>query len=393
MKNNLRPVFPEKSNNDDSFPEILTQFIHHQLKAKGFSLDKPEKLASPILKLSNAYIENRPLSDIWSDPDLSSAYLAYFFPLNFQRLRHVFRHIHNVLQTTKGLVDFGSGCGTSLAALMLTYPEFKGSLLNIESSQKAQSILKDLHNHLKNQNLFFFNESLPQDIDNSLFNTIIFSYSLNELDELPRFLHLFDNVIILEPSTHFHSRKLSNWRQKLIAQAYQIIAPCTHQEACPLITQSQKDWCHIRIPNLMPEWYWNLEKYLPFSNRTLTLSYLCASRTHVLKNTLPSTPKTHTEKAQNGNNGIENKEETPTQYIRVLGDTLYEKGKVKQLICRGPQREFLAWLKREKDAPILPSGSLLENHQHLEFKNNELRGLTQPLILNQLPLIMKNDTL
>ncbi|MFN9066725.1 MAG: hypothetical protein ACK5V3_05815, partial [Bdellovibrionales bacterium] len=59
-------------------------------------------------------------------------------------------------------------------------------------------------------------------------------------------------------------------------------------------------------------------------------------------------------------------------WARLTGDQLFEKGKTRQLICRGPEREFLAWMNRDGEAPTLARGDrvILEK---FEQKSNELR--------------------
>jgi hypothetical protein len=138
------------------------------------------------------------------------------------------------------------------------------------------------------------------------------------------------------------------WRARLIEQGFQALAPCLHQRACPLLVESQKDWCHTRIHFEAPDWWREIEAFLPMQNRTLTYSYLLMSR-----ETQPS----------------------PERFAaRVIGDTLHERGKTKQLICRSEKREFLSWLHRDGDAPMIPFGALLtEGLETAESKSNELR--------------------
>jgi len=109
-----------------------------------------------------------------------------------------------------------------------------------------------------------------------------------------------------------------------------------------------KDWCHHRINWIKPGWFFDLEKFLPMKNETLTLSYLLLAR------------------------------EKPTEDLaglaRVVGDEQEEKGKTRQMICRGPGREFLSWLHRDQISLKLKRGDLLEIGD-VEPRGNELRVL------------------
>ena len=102
----------------------------------------------------------------------------------------------------------------------------------------------------------------------------------------------------------------------LLENDYHIWAPCTHSDKCPLLEESDRDWCHDRFPPFLPSWWKNLEAGLPMKNQSITVSYLLAR-----KKPLPS----------------------ETKFVRVTGDPLHEKTKMRQLICRGPHREFISW--------------------------------------------------
>ncbi|RLQ02570.1 hypothetical protein EAD98_00195, partial [Micromonospora sp. CV4] len=58
---------------------------------------------------------------------------------------------------------------------------------------------------------------------------------------------------------------------------------------------------------------------------------------------------------------------------RVVGDRLKEKGKDRQMICRGPEREFLAWLHKTKIEQDIPRGVLVDIPDDIQTVSNELR--------------------
>jgi len=62
---------------------------------------------------------------------------------------------------------------------------------------------------------------------------------------------------------------------------------------------------------------------------------------------------------------------------RVIGDTLREKGKTRQAICRNSEREFLAWLKKSGPASEIPRGSLISSQIYIKV-GNELRPKVEP---------------
>jgi hypothetical protein len=109
----------------------------------------------------------------------------------------------------------------------------------------------------------------------------------------------------------------------------------------------------------MPTWFQAMESHLPMKNNSITYSYLAVRQ---------SPPKLK--------QGL----------ARSVGDLLDENGKYRQLVCRGEDREFLAWLKKEhQDAPEILRGHLLELPTDLEKKSDEIRipsGKEIPLALD-----------
>ena len=159
--------------------------------------------------------------------------------------------------------------------------------------------------------------------------------------------------MLLEPSAQQDGRKLQALRDRLLKKGYHVWAPCTHEGPCPLLTQSKTDWCHDRVHFQAPEWFLKMEEQLPMKNRTLTMSYLLMRK-------------------------------APAEQInaaRTVGDLMKEKGKDRQMICRGPDREFLAWMHKTKILQEIPRGVLIEIPESAQKVSNELRLQSQVKVL------------
>jgi hypothetical protein len=98
-----------------------------------------------------------------------------------------------------------------------------------------------------------------------------------------------------------------------------------------------------------------MEENLPMKNRTLTMSYV------LLRKTPPP----------------------PMAAARIVGDRLEEKGKDRQMICRGPEREFLAWMHKTKLRQEIPRGVLIEMPSEAQKVSNELRVTQEIKILSR----------
>lgn len=215
----------------------------------------------------------------------------------------------------KNFFELGSGPGTVSHLLSPMIAEGYCVETSLEAIQ--------LHRGLEK----FLNEAPPADLSSKMgsrrdFDLGVFSYVLNEtgFDIINSFK--FQSLLIIEPSTQALARGLMDVRKRLLEKGFYLVAPCTHQGACPLLEKSGKDWCHHRISVEMPGWFIEIEKFLPMKNETVTFSYLLASRNEPIRN------------------------ETE---VRVIGDVLVEKGKTRQAVCFDGDRRFLSWLHKEHD--------------------------------------------
>lgn len=330
----------------------LTDPIDALLKKRQLSLSQPQKLAKAIKALSDQYTQKFHLDRIWKSEFNQTAYLTYFFPLNYLRLKKVFEEARSLglLEDIQHVYDIGSGTGVGHILFQQLFPGLDCEFHCVEKSVDAIEIHKEF---IENSNLNAPTSWIKlQDVPSRLpkNSLCLFSYSLNELDELPLFASSAEAMIILEPSTRSEGRALMEQRKVLMQMGYTPWAPCTHKDECPLLKNSQKDWCHNRITADLPEWFHKIEEQLPMKNRTLTYSYLLMHK--------GAAPDFHQGKA------------------RVIGDTLKEKGKVKQAICRGTQREFISWLTKNGEPPFIERGSLIQIPEEVEVKGNELRLLS-----------------
>ena len=307
-------------------------------------------LAEQVLKLSDFFIDHPQDQTPWSENYCKQAYRYYYLPLNYLRVDHVITRGLEVdfFKNIETTIDWGAGPGTASFALAKNLQinmQLKNQYL-IEKSTAAIKDFQDLHTQLKNPQIT--SELNLKKINSDAKKTLlVFSYSLTEMDSMPDGWNQFEALMILEPATKQDGRKLLELRKKLIADGYTIWAPCIHQTDCPLLEKSNSDWCHDRVHVKAPAWFLQLEQNLPFKNKTITTSYLLARK-------------------EKPNYDFKNK-------IRLTGDSLDEKGKTRQLACRGPEREFLTWMHKDIKPQTLPRGDLITLPSEVENKSNEIR--------------------
>ncbi len=331
---------------DAAFPKALEGRIATALAGLGSPLARAPELAKAVERLSDFYIAKPDGATPWHEPWAQAAYLAYFLPLNFVRVRRVIEQgmavgfFHGLSRYT----DFGSGAGTVSLALGATL----GPALERGTVIERAGVAMRLHRQLmpEAEKLLTFTER-PPERGERLEHLSVFSFALTELTELPRFARQSEALMLIEPATHQDSRKLLKLRAELLQDGWFAWAPCTHQRACPLLSQSERDWCHDRVPFEQPVWFEELEEHLPMKNATLAHSYL------LMKRTPPPA----------GIAGLG----------RLTGDLRKEKGQSRQMVCRGEEREFLSWQKKHGEAPGWGRGGLVRIAEEVEKKSNELR--------------------
>lgn len=305
-----------------------------------------QDLAKKILAISNHFQHQSAAITPWNSQMLA-AYMAYFVPLNILRYLYVLDEAKRLgfAPLCHRITEIGCGPGTFHFALMQNHTFTIEEYFAVDASPQIIEYHKKLCREVIKP--IYPIHHLPSATAVTGSDTALFTYSLNEFTSTPPWLNDFHNLIIIEPSTREQGRRLLELRARLIKSGYHLWAPCVHQENCPLLTHSPRDWCHQRIHVQLPSWFDQLEAHLPMRNETLTFCYLLASKTPPPLNSSPR--------------------------ARLIGDTLYEKGKVRQALCRGPKREFLSWLTKTGPGENLPHGALIEMPKQYDEVSNEIR--------------------
>ncbi len=338
-------------------PNQVVDFVDKILRKHNITLNESKHLAGCVKQLSDFYIKNPSAATPWHEAWCQVAYACYFLPLNVIRFKALWKRLQSQdefksqWQQMNQWVDFGAGFGNVFFGLGDQVREFKKSVL-IEQSSYARGWLKELTTNGEIKVVQKHDSSTIVDHQ----TVITLSNSLTEIQNLELWMKDCGLVIIMEPSSFLDSRNLINVRQQLIEEGWRVLAPCTHQKACPML-QGQTDWCHDITGWMMPDWFKQIENHLPFKNQELTFSYLVATRNPL------SEAK-----------GL-------SDAIRVTGSRLDYKGYSKQLVCRSSDREFLSWqhkkFDRGRSVHNLSRGDLVKVDSELEKIAQEIRLMDQ----------------
>ncbi len=179
------------------------------------------------------------------------AYLATRMPATHAALLRVFQELQQRLPhfVPRSLLDVGCGPATTLWASELFFPQLEHVYL-VEKEESflsmAKRIAEDLTLYSRCQ---WLHNDMVKDLPVIPCDLVIASYSLGEIAEEKRksvverlWAMVKDVFILIEPGTPKGFERLRAIRDYLLSLDAQLIAPCSHQQACPM---TSGDWCHF----------------------------------------------------------------------------------------------------------------------------------------------------
>jgi ribosomal protein RSM22 (predicted rRNA methylase) len=155
------------------------------------------------------------------------------------------------------LLDVGAGPGTASWAASETFSSLRSFAL-IDANAALRTLAFDLaRTSARFDDLTYDRgEAFAALAEAGCRDLVVASYVIGELgeDERARLAELMwsktgDTLLIVEPGTPAGYARIIALRRQLVASGAHVVAPCPHDQACPL---SAPDWCHFvqRLPRL-----------------------------------------------------------------------------------------------------------------------------------------------
>jgi ribosomal protein RSM22 (predicted rRNA methylase) len=148
------------------------------------------------------------------------------------------------------LLDVGAGPGTASWAASEAFPSLT-SLMLLDTNPALRALALDLQRgstRLSGLN-YDAGEARAALAKAGAADLVIASYLIGELSETGRkslvevmWAKTRDTLLIVEPGTPAGYARILNARTQLIAAGAHVLAPCPHDNACPL---QAPDWCHF----------------------------------------------------------------------------------------------------------------------------------------------------
>ena len=179
-----------------------------------------------------------------------AAYLATRAPATFAAAAEVFRQIELARPgwSPSSILDLGAGPGIAAWAALQAWPGLSAvTLVEAESEMVRAGKALAAHGPQALQQAQWTVADVGRTTTKA--DLVVVSYVLGELEpvELPRFAHdawsrAGDTLVVIEPGTTPGYERVLAVRDAVIAAGGSTLAPCPHDDACPL---PEGDWCHF----------------------------------------------------------------------------------------------------------------------------------------------------
>ncbi|MFN7946787.1 MAG: small ribosomal subunit Rsm22 family protein [Blastocatellia bacterium] len=230
-------------------PAILQSAIESEASRHGFS-----SLVNAAAELSENYrLRERPAGHFITSDAHRIAYLAVRLPATFAAISAVFAELRRRMPELKieSLLDLGAGPGTAAWVAAESFPELRRVTL-IEQDSELIRLGRRLAQQSEHAALreaewlaLDFKTAVPQPPH----DLVVCSCTLGESDETAArrvmktaWQATAQAIAIIEPGTVKGFRLIRTLRDELIQSGAHLVAPCPHQQQCPL---TEADWCHF----------------------------------------------------------------------------------------------------------------------------------------------------
>lgn len=183
--------------------------------------------------------------------------------------------------TATRLIDWG--CGTGIAGrIVAEWSGIRSAEVFDQSATAMQFAMQTLGSAGVDVRRRNASDSIPPG------TLLVLSHVVGELSdvELARLAEWAggaDELLWLEPGSREISRRLGSIRAELQRAGHRFIAPCTHQNPCPMFApENERHWCHFFAPpptEVFQSAFWReVSRQVEIDLRSLPYSYLASTR-------------------------------------------------------------------------------------------------------------------
>jgi ribosomal protein RSM22 (predicted rRNA methylase) len=227
-------------------PQALQTALESELDALPI-----KRLAAAAADLSSRYRAGA--ATLLRSPEEIAAYAAFRLPATFAAVSSALRQVRERLPdwAPRTMLDVGAGPGSAAWAAADLWPEI-GQITLVEREEAMIALGKRLAGSsplISVQRARWLRADLTGAWEVAPHDLVVVAYVLGELAAeksaalLRRLWEVSQGVLLLvEPGTPAGFARIRQARQDLIATGANSIAPCPHNEPCPM---PEDDWCHF----------------------------------------------------------------------------------------------------------------------------------------------------
>lgn len=365
-----------------NLPAFIEEMILKEIQLAGLSKatihthnQRLAEIRRQLYSLSKDFARSRSSEDQYAD-----AYRAFNFPLSFIKAWYIGRQILKLCKTAAhkekvSILDLGCGEGAVMYGLLAAFYRLpRLSLTGIDASSGMLTTCRRLAGVLKKHYGNFDLRTRHHDITDGFvrnkkkYDFVIIANALTEIfpkQAIPGYFverllkHIADEgyLVMIEPGTREHSRKLMNVRRAIVSKGkYDVLLPCLHNDKCPLMhIRKEREWCHQSIEWHPPEYLRILNQGLNREIDVLKFSYFVIGKS-------PAACK------------------NPDQYL-LISQLLKDKGRKKCFLCNCNGRIELLRLNRHRNTKnkifdTLKKGDII-SLEHYQKKSPRTWRVTQ----------------
>lgn len=294
------------------FEDILLSHLKKNYLRKGnansaWNKKDTEYFAKGIIALNYNFTKTRSQKPInyFNDPVMRSGYLAYFLPVNAMKAYNIFYQFLKLdkNKNTFRIADLGAGPLTLTFGFLFHLENHlrknpkKKITVFIDAFEQNKKILQD-----GKQILFEFIKNTKAPIEIYLkehigpfqktlrgqknYDLLLLGNILNEFDERQSQQRLVEKILrqysgpqthtlFLEPGSKKFTRDLQALRDQILEETnYYVLAPCLHQNQCPLNLTAKSDWCNFTQRWQAPSFIKSFDAITDLKKEYLLYSYL-----------------------------------------------------------------------------------------------------------------------
>ncbi len=235
-------------------------------------------------------------------PRTLAAYAHYFLPWNIYRQARLFSGQWLRLPHKAVILDLGSGPLTTVLALWTARPDLRDKVMSficVDHSRKALQLGADLFRSLGGTwGLQLVDRPVEEYMRHAdAAHCVIFGNVLNELrfhKNTPLESGVGDiagnamqalkpgdqsRILVIEPGTRLGGKIVALFRKACLQRDLAPLSPCTHVDACPMLSADVQSWCHFRFtPADAPQWLQALSNRAGLPKAALSLSFVNLGR-------------------------------------------------------------------------------------------------------------------